>query len=89
MSDKGNILIVDDQPENLALLEIILTNNGYQVTSATSGRSALETARGVHHNRLKEARSNSHHLYLIRLHSRRCPFPRTGKRERYEICSGA
>ena len=38
------ILIIDDEPANVALLEQILTENGYtRVTSVTDSRNALET----------------------------------------------
>jgi class 3 adenylate cyclase/CheY-like chemotaxis protein len=36
------ILIVDDVPKNVRLLEAILTSEGYSVTSASSGPEALE-----------------------------------------------
>jgi CheY-like chemotaxis protein len=38
---KTHILVVDDDPDTLALLESILTTHGYEVTSAVSGPSAL------------------------------------------------
>jgi len=38
----SDILIVDDEPENLLLLERILAGHGYQVRTATSGARALE-----------------------------------------------
>jgi CheY-like chemotaxis protein len=37
---KTRILVVDDDPDTLALLESILTTHGYEVTSAVSGPSA-------------------------------------------------
>ena len=40
---KGNILLVDDLPENLQLLNDLLVNLGYSVRSATSGKLALRT----------------------------------------------
>jgi len=40
----GDILIVDDEPDNLLLLELILTGHGYQVRTATDGMRALEAA---------------------------------------------
>ena len=43
---KGNILIVDDLPENLRFLTRILTNEGYKVRCVTNGGMALRT---VHH----------------------------------------
>ncbi len=42
---KGNILIVDDLPENLRFLTEILTNNGYKVRCVTNGAMALRTVR--------------------------------------------
>lgn len=41
----GNILLVDDLPENLQLLSDLLTTLGYSVRSVTSGRMALKTAK--------------------------------------------
>ncbi|MEB3294088.1 MAG: response regulator [Synechococcales bacterium] len=40
---KGTILIVDDTPENLRLLMITLSRQGYEVSTAISGFLALET----------------------------------------------
>lgn len=42
---KGNILIVDDLPENLRFLTEILTKNGYIVRCVTNGSMALRTVR--------------------------------------------
>ena len=44
MSDNGKptILVVDDVPENVRLLEAVLTPRGYHVVSATDGKTALE-----------------------------------------------
>jgi two-component system, sensor histidine kinase and response regulator len=39
-----NIMVVDDEPENLRLLETLLRGNGYQVRSFPRGRLALEAA---------------------------------------------
>ncbi len=36
------ILVVDDVPQNVRLLEAVLTSHGYSVTSASSGPEALE-----------------------------------------------
>ena len=36
------ILVVDDVPQNVRLLEAVLTSNGYEVRSAASGQEALE-----------------------------------------------
>ena len=41
--NKGNILIVDDLPENLQLLSTALLKLGYAVRGVTSGRMALKT----------------------------------------------
>ncbi|TAF08628.1 MAG: diguanylate cyclase [Nostocales cyanobacterium] len=42
---KGNILLVDDIPENLQLLSDLLIKIGYIVRSVTSGRMALKTVK--------------------------------------------
>ncbi len=42
---KGNVLLVDDIPENLQLLGDLLVNLGYTVRSVTSGKMALKTMR--------------------------------------------
>ncbi len=42
---KGNILLIDDLPENLKLLTELLSNLGYTVRSAISGSRALKSAR--------------------------------------------
>jgi CheY-like chemotaxis protein len=42
MPDQITILAVDDQPQNLRLLDAVLTPRGYQVVTATSGEHALE-----------------------------------------------
>jgi CheY-like chemotaxis protein len=42
---KGNILIVDDLPENLHFLTEILTKHGYKVRCVTNGSMALRTVR--------------------------------------------
>lgn len=39
---KAKVLVVDDVPENVRLLEAILTSHGYAVISAASGREALD-----------------------------------------------
>lgn len=44
---KGNILIVDDTPNNLRLLSSMLTKQGYEVRSAISGSVALMAIRTV------------------------------------------
>lgn len=42
---KGDILVVDDKPDNLRLLNIMLGKNGYKVREATSGQIALQEVR--------------------------------------------
>jgi len=39
------ILVVDDAPQNVRLLEAVLSANGYTVTAASSGAAALEKVR--------------------------------------------
>jgi len=41
MKDKHVILIVDNVPKNLELLEALLVPNGYEVVKATNGEDAL------------------------------------------------
>ncbi len=42
-ADRGaKILVVDDVPQNVRLLEAVLTSHGYSVSSASSGSEALE-----------------------------------------------
>jgi signal transduction histidine kinase len=45
MSDKGDVLIVDDTPANLKVLSEILKERGYRVRPAPNGRLALQAAR--------------------------------------------
>lgn len=45
IENKGNILLVDDLPENLQLLSNALLKIGYNVRSVTSGRMALKTVK--------------------------------------------
>ncbi len=40
-SDKANILVVDDTPDNLRLLSAMLTGQGYEVRKALNGKMAL------------------------------------------------
>jgi adenylate cyclase len=42
--DQARILVVDDVPENVRLLEAVLDAHGYDVLSATDGRAALDVA---------------------------------------------
>lgn len=44
---KGNILIIDDTPENLTLLAEMLKQEGYKVRSATKGTTALRGAQAA------------------------------------------
>jgi len=41
----ANILVVDDQPDNIRALSNILQEKGYKVRQATSGKTALRTAK--------------------------------------------
>src|SRR5690348_16518854 len=45
MNKKTRVLIVDDNPDTLALLESILTSHGYEVTGVGSGSAALALLR--------------------------------------------
>ena len=47
MTDTATILVVDDQPQNLRLLDAILSPRGYDVRTAASGEEALVTHRGA------------------------------------------
>jgi CheY-like chemotaxis protein len=40
------VLVVDDQPQNVRLLEALLSPHGYEVLQAASGAEALELAWG-------------------------------------------
>ncbi len=42
MSDPATVLAVDDQPQNLRLLEAVLSPRGYRVLQASSGEEALD-----------------------------------------------
>lgn len=44
---KGMILLVDDNPKNLLVLEEILTENGYKVHSASDGSLALKSMQAL------------------------------------------
>jgi CheY-like chemotaxis protein/class 3 adenylate cyclase len=45
MNEAATILVVDDMPQNVRLLEAVLTGHGYTVLSASSGTEALEVAK--------------------------------------------
>ena len=42
MADPSRLLVVDDVPENVRLMDAVLTAQGYEVVSASSGAEALE-----------------------------------------------
>lgn len=42
MKEKSVILVVDDQPQNIELLEAYLVGQGYEIVKAASGEEALE-----------------------------------------------
>jgi two-component system, NtrC family, sensor kinase len=46
-TNKGNILVVDDTPENLRLLSGILSEKGYQVRPVPNGKLALSAAQSI------------------------------------------
>ena len=43
--NKGNILIVDDTPENLQVLSATLSDRGYKVRGVINGKMAIRAAR--------------------------------------------
>jgi two-component system sensor histidine kinase/response regulator len=47
-SHQGNILVVDDTPDNLRLLSAMLSEKGYKVRKALSGQTALNTVKTLH-----------------------------------------
>ncbi|EDN70474.1 two-component hybrid sensor and regulator [Beggiatoa sp. PS] len=47
LKSKGNILIVDDMPANLQILNQILTEQGYKVRPTVSGKMALKSVQSV------------------------------------------
>lgn len=47
LNTSGNILIVDDTPENLLLLSSILSKQGYEVRKVINGQMALKTAQAA------------------------------------------
>ena len=51
MSDQRTIkkiLVVDDEPDVVSYLEMLLHDNGYETLSASDGQEALELARREH-----------------------------------------
>jgi class 3 adenylate cyclase/CheY-like chemotaxis protein len=44
MSHRGTLLLVDDLPQNIRLLEAVLAPRGYAIVKAESGREAIEKA---------------------------------------------
>jgi putative two-component system response regulator len=46
MKDKPVILVVDDQPQNIEVLEAYLVPQGYEIVKATDGEEALEKLSG-------------------------------------------
>lgn len=44
---KGNILIVDDTPENLQVLSATLSDRGYKIRGVVNGKMAIRAARSV------------------------------------------
>lgn len=44
-TDKGQILVIDDEPSVADALKIIFEDNGYEVTVALTGREGIEFAR--------------------------------------------
>ena len=47
LTPRSSVLIVDDLPNNLRLLSIMLTEKGYQVRKAINGQMALNTVRSL------------------------------------------
>jgi DNA-binding response OmpR family regulator len=45
MGNAGTILIIDDEPDLVAYLTVLLGDHGYEVISATDGERGLELAR--------------------------------------------
>ncbi len=45
MADKKKILVVDDEPDILRWLTVLLENNGYDVVNAVDGLDGIEKAR--------------------------------------------
>lgn len=47
---KGKILIVDDEADILHFLELVLRERGYEVTTASTGREAIQLAGAIRPN---------------------------------------
>lgn len=47
-SPRERVLVVDDEPDLLAILAFLLEDEGYSVATASSGVEAVERARGEH-----------------------------------------
>lgn len=47
MSDKKRILVVDDEPDFVKAMRIILESNNYEVTVASDGQEGLNLARSL------------------------------------------
>lgn len=45
MTEQKQILVIDDDPDFLDFMRIVLTSNGYEVRTATSSREGLEMMR--------------------------------------------
>jgi CheY-like chemotaxis protein len=50
MKAKPVILVVDDQPKNIELLEAYLPPQGYEIVKATNGEEVLEKLSGYQIN---------------------------------------
>ena len=48
MNDGGTILVVDDVPQNVRLLEAVLEPSGYEIVTAADGLAALEQVESAH-----------------------------------------
>ncbi len=46
---KEDILVIDDRPENLRLLSVMLNRQGYEVRKAINGKLGLQAALAVPH----------------------------------------
>lgn len=47
MKDNGNILVIDDNPENLRLLVSLLKEEGYMVRPVPNGKLAISSAQAI------------------------------------------